>query len=732
MTATVAICLALLAADPDAAGRRPVDFATEIIPVLTRAGCNAGACHGAAAGRGGMHLSLLGADPGGDYETIVHALEGRRIHLVSAEQSLLIRKPTGQADHGGGQVLDEESPGTRRLLAWIRAGVPRTSRGVGSMTQSAVTESAVRENANAGWSGRRLVRLTVTPQRKLWDTIPAEVPLNVAAEFDDGEVADVTEWTVFTSSDSAAVQIDARFIAHVKRRGQHVVIARFLDRVIPIQLAVPLTGTPVDFAGLARSNFIDEEVFRVLSELRVPVSASAEDGEFLRRVTLDLTGRLPELIDTQAYLADSTPDKRARRIDALLQSEEFVDYWTFRFARLLQIHSLPNEKEIVTAYGDWLRRQLRAGNGLDQMVRELLTATGDSHQVGPANFGRMVADARGQAELVGRAFLGVRLECANCHNHPLDKWTQDDYHGLAAVFARVDRGRVVRLASRGGVTNLRTNEPAVPRIPGVRDLQSDRDNRAELAAWLTSSENRQFSRAAVNRLWRAMFGRGLVEPDDDLRDTNPATHPELLDRLAEDFVAHGFDIRRTLRQIALSQTYGRSSISIQQNAADDRFYSHAYRRELDAEVLLDAIADVTGVANRFPDSGEGARALHLIDPLAPAPSLDALGRCSRAAGCDQNASRGALASQLHLLNGELINQKLIDPSGRLQQLIREGRSNREIIDEFLLRAFCRPASNSESTKWQAKLASDDPAERRRRLEDFVWSLLNSGPFTENH
>lgn len=698
------LAVALLAAEVD----QPVHFDNNIIPVLTKAGCNAGACHGAAAGRGGFHLSLLGADPAADYETIVQAYEGRRINLVHPERSLLLAKPTGQLDHGGDVALDEDSPGAARLLAWIRSGAQRAEP-------------------------RRLIKFEIEPRRHISSAIPSSVPLRVMATFEGGPAENVTAWTVFTSADPAAVEIDRNHVATIRRRGQHVVIARFLDRVVPIQFNMPLSDDKIDLSREPRANFIDEEILGVLSDLRIPVSAEASDAAYLRRATLDLTGRLPEPATVDAYLSDTLPDKRRRLVANLLASDAFTDYWTLKFARLLRIRSSPNESEGVKAYSEWLRKEIRNDVPLDVMARKLLTATGDSYEVGPANFGRMVPDARGQAELIGQFFLGMRLGCANCHNHPLDKWTQDDYHGLAAVFARLDRGRNVQLTARGGLTNLRTNEPAVPRIPGEKYLAVDGDHREEVANWVTSSEGRYFAKATVNRLWRALFGRGLVEPTDDLRETNPSTHPELLERLAEDFIQHRFKIRHTLELIALSNTYGRSEATVTGNEVDDRFYSHAYRRPLPPEVLADAIADVTGVAYEFSGHAAGTRAVSIIDPLSPAPALDMLGRCSRAVACDEDGSmeRG-LPAQLHLLNGELINHKLIDPKGRLQGLITANKLNEDIVDEFYLRALGRHPQASELQRWKDRLDGVGPDERKKRLEDFAWSLLNSQPFIENH
>ncbi len=719
---------------------RSWDFDTEIMPVLTRAGCNAGACHGAAAGRGGFHLSLLGSDPASDHAAIVQEFEGRRINPAHPERSLLLAKPTGRMDHGGNTVLQPDGAGAARLVEWIRDGAPRgSSRRLLNLrvsyeplqerlpasergTPTAVEEGGAGRPSAPGVSER--ARLT-------------RVPIQVTATFqgasgEPGEPQDVTAWTVFTPADPAAVEVGEDYVARVTRRGQHVVMARFLSRVVPLQFSVPLSDQEVKLAGEPRANFVDDEILRVLSELRVPVSPPATDAAWLRRVSLDLTGRLPEPALINAQLQDKTPDKRGRLVDSLLNSEAYADYWTLKFARLLRLHSLTNEPEALQAYSTWLRREIAADTGLDQLARQLLTATGDSHVVGPANFGRMVADARGQAELVGQFFLGARLGCANCHNHPLDKWTQADYHGLAAVFARLDRGREVRLLSRGAVTNPRTCEPAVPRIPGVKDLPEG-DNRQAVADWLTAGTNRQFAKATVNRLWRALFGRGLVEPTDDMRETNPPTHPALLDRLADDFVEHGCSLRHTLRLLALSNTYGRSDSLVEGNARDDRFYSHAFRRPLEPEVLADAIADVTGVPEEYAGQPGGTRAVALIDPLSPASSLDVLGRCTLLGGCEEKPAVAAgLEAQLHLLNGEFINGKLTAESGRLRQSIAAQRTYAEIVDEFYQRALGRHATDAEAARWSTRLQAADESERRQRLEDFVWSLLNSRQFMENH
>ena len=682
----------------------PPDFATGVVPVLTRAGCNAGACHGAAAGRGGFHLSLFGGDPAADYDAIVHDLETRRVNLAHPEESLILGKPTGELRHEGGVRLEADGVGAKILADWIMAGAPRGT-------------------------ARRLTDFEVSPLDRTLESEGTAVPLRATARFDGGPAEDVTAWTVFSATDPAAVELDPETAtATVRRPGRHVVVARYLDRVVPVRFTLPLSDAAADHSKERRANFIDDEVYATLAALRIPVSPTADDATFLRRGRLDLTGRLPTPEEVESFLADRSADKRSALVDRLLRTDEFADYWAYRFAAVFRVRALPNEKEGAAALHGWLRDRLHKGTPFDIVARELLTAVGDSHVVPPAYFARLSPDARGQAELVGEAFLGVRLRCANCHNHPLDRWNQDDYHGLAAAFARLDRGRVVKVMGRGAVTNPRTGEAAMPRIPGVRDLDPTADGREAFADWLTARDNPYFARAAVNRLWRAMFGRGLVEPADDLRDTNPATHPELLARLADDFASHSYDVRRTLRLVATSETYGRSGAAVPGNRADECYYSHAYRRPLSAEVLADALADVTGVSDRYGDEPAGTRAVALTDPRTPAPSLDVLGRCSREASCERVVAGGGLSAKLHQINGELVNRKLASPEGRLHKLIAAGRSDDEIVAEFALRALGREPTADEMAFWRGRRAGD----RTAWLEDVAWGLLSCAEFRTNH
>ena len=708
----VAVPAVLLAAATTVANEdMAIDFDAQIVPVLTKSGCNAGACHGAAAGRGGFGLSLYGGNPAADYEAIVQHFEGRRVNLARPADSLLIAKPTEVLNHGGGGRLEYEGDGAKLLEAWIAAGAKRGP-------------------------GRPLVEFSVSPPLQIVDAPAQSVQLRACARFEgDGEAIDVTRWTVLTAEDPAAVQIDEMTgKTVVVRRGRHVVIARYLDRVVPVEIIVPLSNQSVDLSASPRKNFIDDLVLEKLATLRIPPSPQCDNATFLRRLRLDLTGRLPLPEEVTKFLTDKSPDKRERLIDKLLDSEEFVEFFTYQLAKLLRIRPPGNDEAAGLAFHGWLKKQVERGTPYDQMARELMLAEGDSHDYGPANFYRLAPTARDQAEYVSELLMGVRLRCANCHNHPLDQWTQDDYHGLAAVFARLDRGRVVKPTNRGEVTHPRTGESAVPRIPGERFLEASSDGRAALADWLTAEDNHYFARAIVNRLWKMLLGRGLIEPADDLRATNPATHPELLNRLAADFVENGYDLRHTLRRIANSAAYRRSSRSLPNNAADDGFFSHALDRPLPAEVLADAISDVTGVWDRYENQPPGTRAVSLFSPTIPSDALDILGRCDRSVSCETSADEtaGGLSTTLHLINGPLVNRKITSPEGRLRKLIDAGRSNDEIVAEFYLRALGRRPTEGEAAHWRETLSRDDErSSRRQALEDFLWGLLNCREFVGN-
>lgn len=697
-----------------------VDFENDLIPIFTKFGCNAGACHGAAAGRGEFNLSLFGGNPQADYEAIVRQLAGRRINLMRPEESLIILKPTAQISHGGGQVLDENGEGARLLRNWIRQG--------------ATYETL-----------RHLERVEISPQKHVISNLERPVQLHATAHFSDGTREDVTRWTVFTPEDTSAIEIDtATAVAKMRRRGRHIILARYLTEVVPIEFIAPLNEVPIQNAYKNNATHtspesmnpsIDDEILKLLSTLRLPVSPTVDDATFLRRVTLDLTGCLPTPEAVTAFLGDSSINKRETLVDTLLGSDEFNKYWTLQLAKLLRIGAQERNTQGAFVYHQWLSQQVRDGVGYNQIARSVILATGDSHEVGPANFYRTVNGPREQAEFMSELFMGARLRCANCHNHPLDKWTQDDYHGLAAIFAKIESDQIVKVKLSGEVIHPATREKAAPRIPGNRFLSANvPDGRVELADWLTGQDNPYFAKAIVNRLWKAMMGRGLVEPVDDFRSTNPATHPELLTELADDFVAHGYDLRRTLRRIALSESYARSADMLPQNATDDRFYSHALRKPLEPEVLADAISDVLGIPDTYGNEPIGTRAVSLFNPNTESEALDILGRCGRETSCESATDvTDGLQRKLHLFNGDLLNARIGVPGSRLDRLMAVDKLPMEIVSEFYLAALNRYPTETEQQFWEQYIDVNASANFQRAiLEDMVWSLLTCNEFVANH
>ena len=688
-----------------------VDFSNDLLPVFTKAGCNAASCHGAAIGRGGFKLSLYGGNPAADYEAIVRQVEGRRVNLARPEESLIVLKPTKQIAHRGGRRLIDGKEGAELLLRWIRQGAGLIS-------------------------SRSLDRVEISPGRHVAEKPGASIELRATAFFSDGSKQDVTRWTVFTAEDPSAVKIDSESAAaKLLRRGRQIVIARYLDRVTPIELIVPLSGSKPDLSAEPRRGFIDREILEARSTLRLAPSPGADDATFLRRVTLDLGGRLPTAAATRAFLARTDPKKRRAVIDRLLASEEFSEYWTLRLAKLLRVNPGQQHRQGALKYHQWLHQQVRDNTGYDELARTVILATGDSHLVGPANFYRTVKGPRKQAEFMSEVFMGSRLRCANCHDHPLDRWTQDDYHGLAAIFARIEGEQVVKVKASGEVIHPRTLEKALQRIPGEDFLGADIvDGRGQLARWLTAHGNPYFARAIVNRLWKALMGRGLVEPADDFRATNPPTHPALLSSLADDFVKNGYDLRHTLRTIALSAAYSRSSKATEENKADGSFYSHALRQELEPEVLADAISDVLGVAGSYGEEPKGTRAVTLVDPKTRSVALDILGRCSREESCESPAgATGGLQRKLHFFNGALLNARIAAPGSRLDKLITAGQPPLSIVEQVYLAALGRYPAAAESAFWKEQFGDNVPADRQRELlEDFVWSLLVCNEFTSNH
>ena len=690
-----------------------VEFENDLVPVLTKMGCNAGQCHGSAIGRGDFKLSLYGGNPKSDFEEIVRRMNGRRVNLAKPEDSLIVLKPTANLKHGGRMVFDDGSESEQLLINWIKQGA--TNR-----------------------KYRQLKHVEVTPRKFVATKRNHTTPLKAIAHYDDGSTRDVTPWTAFVAEDASAVEINEQAAtSRILRGGRHVVVARYLSDVIPIVLVAPLNGDAIDLSSEPRRNFIDEEVLHLLTELRLPVSPLADESTFLRRITLDLTGRLPEYNqETRTGGID-----REDIVDELLASEEFVDFYTLQLAKLLRIQSKGDKNTVATTpraargFHHWIAQQLRNGVGYDEIATRIITATGDTTKVGPATFYTAVEDPQRQTEFATEVFMGSRMKCANCHNHPLDKWTQDDFHGLTAIFAKLTRERVIKLNPLGKAIHPNTGEAARMKIPGETFLPATtRDGREALAKWLTAPDNPYFAKAIVNRLWKSLMGRGLVEPVDDFRSTNPATHPTLLNRLADDFIEHGYDLRHTLKRIAMSATYARSSIPVSGNETDDRFYSHTIQKPLEPAVLADAISDVLGVATQYGSEEYGTRAVALPDGNLRSNALDILGRCDRSKSCEGTPSPvGPLAQKLHLFNGGLLNDRVGATGSRLDRFIKVEMHPMKIVRDYYQTALNR-RPNEQETQFLGTLLNPvmPPSRQRELLEDIVWSIVTCKEFVTNH
>ena len=695
----------------DAVDSDAVDFDIQIMPILTKAGCNSGACHGAAAGRGGFHLSLYGSRPNADFSEITRALEGRRIDRRNSEFSLLLLKPTEQLNHEGGTRLERDGHDYHTVLNWINQGARRTQL-------------------------RRLAEFTIGSQpidRVENSTIESpQVRLIATAKLSDGSEVDVLRSTVLTPNDPDAVQVDARGVATLLRPGRHLVVARFLNQVRPLELIVPWTND-AQHSKVERStvplNTIDDFIDYRLHELGLTAEPIIDDAAFIRRLTLDLTGRLPVPSAVENFVNGSAKEKRSELVEALLQSDEFNDFWTYRMALLLRVPQAKNNPAAARAYYDWLHECIASDVPLNEIARQLLLAEGATQTSGPASFYNVAGDARGQAEFVSQVLLGVRLQCANCHDHPLDAWTQDDYHGLAAIFARIKRGPIIVESRTGEVIHPGTGDPAAAKIPGGQFLPPAANYRTEFSKWLTSDENAYFRRAMANRVWSHLMGRGLVDPVDDHRVTNPATHPELLSFLADDLATHDFQLRQLVRKICISDVYARGVTNDSSSRPTKEYYAAATTKPMSAEVFLDAVADVTGVSST---DLLNSRAVSFDGLVSKSEPLDVLGRCAEV--CESSVvERTNLAVQLQLLNGEILNARLSAEDGALMQEVKSGWAAESLILNFYLRAFSRPPRDSEMTYWKSQFPKDAGSESFADIaQDFVWSLLNSDEFCNNH
>jgi hypothetical protein len=695
------------------------DFGEDIVPILTRAGCNTGGCHGKASGQNGFHLSFLGYDPDGDYETITRDAGGRRLARLNPRESLLLQKATGRVAHGGGLRLVPGSTDYRAVLSWLEAGAPRTR----------------------GKTHGSLASIRIEPADVHLDA-PGPQQFRVLASYADGHERDITRLASFRVGDDSALSINPEGKAVLLKRAEAHLVVRYQSQVVSTRVSTLINpDLDFNFSKLKRRNFIDDELYKRLESLKVPPSPPASDAAFLRRISLDLTGEQPQPEDVRRFLADTDPDKRLKLIDRLLQSQEFVHFWEIKFGDLLAITQARFQNG-AGYYHTWLQEQLEKNAPWDQSVRTLLTALGNPMVLGggPANYALDGPDAKTSAEQTAQRFLALRLRCAQCHDHPFDIWTQDDYFALAAFFAKVQRNAagmgartIVKLNPKGEVEHLRTKKPAVPRVLGgkVVTIKDGEDPRKVLADWITAPDNPYFARATANWAWAQFFGKGLADPPDDLSKSNPPVHPELLDALAKHFIEHKFDIRDLIRTITTSEAYGLSSGTVPGNEKDTRLFSHQIPRPLTAHQMADALAQATDVPNRFPNRASSTRAIDVWDPATASPILDTFGRCSRQVGCASVATPPlSLRQSLLLIGGDVIESKVSSLNGYLSNLLELSPEADEIVENLYMRVLCRPPAAEELSRWSAELKQSKSL--REASEDLFWALLNSREFSFNH
>ena len=708
-------------------------FRNQVQSVLSKQGCNSGACHGAAAGKNGFRLSLRGYDPEFDFYSITRQSRGRRIVPKDPGRSLLLTKPTGAIPHKGGVRFREDSRDYRAISEWIAAGHPGPKP-----------------------EDPRLDHLEILPKNAILKPGDSQ-PLIVLAHFTDGQVEDVTAWARYTPTNLTVAKVDDNGLVNVMGHGEGAIVAWYLAKNVVATVTSPYpTKVPTEvFAEAPKANVIDELVLEKLKQLNLPPSPRCSDGEFIRRASLDTIGVLPTVEETRNFIKDTSTDKRSRLVEELLKRPEFVDYWTYKWSDLLLLSGQRLRPQALDSFYNWIRQNVEQNTAWDEFVRKVVLARGSTFENGAANFYSLHQDPLEMAENLSQAFLGMSIGCAKCHDHPMEKWTNDQYYGMANLFARVkgkgwggdfrsgDGNRTIFIVEEGDVIQPRTGKPQPPRPLDGEALPFDDpgDRRVDLAKWLTSPENPYFSRAIVNRVWANFLGTGIVEPVDDLRLTNPASNEALLAALADHLVDNQYDLKALMRLILNSETYQRSGIPLEGNRADERYYSRYYPKRLSAEVLLDAISQATEAPTKFPGYPDGTRALKLRDANVDSYFLQTFGRPDRLITCEcERTSDPSMTQVLHILNGETLNEKLArkaDEKAKIQdnrigRLLKAQTPLAEIADEIYLAAFSRLPSDDDRKRLLEVLDSVPESEKREAIEDLFWSLLSSKEFLFNH
>jgi hypothetical protein len=695
----------------------PVSFKYQTLAALNKAGCNAGACHGSPSGKAGFRLSLRGFDPPLDILTLRTEYYGRRTNIMNPSESLLLKKPLMEIAHGGGRRLRKGDPSHTVLHDWIAEGLRLDDE-----------------------KEPKLVKIEVVPSKRVLLQSSSRQQLYINGYFSDGSVRDLTALTVFSSSNENVATVSDLGLVEKSGRGETAVLARYLDK-----MSTSFITYLEDVEGFAwnspkENNFIDAIAFEKMQQLQILPSDLCTDSEFVRRAYLDVSGRLPQIEETVAFLNDKDQNRRAKLIDTLLDTTDFAEFWTLKWSDILRVNSKKLNTAGVHKFNRWVYENIRTDKPIDQFTRELLTARGSVFENPAANYWRASRDPNDATETTAQLFLGIRIQCAKCHNHPFEKWTQDNYYGIAAAFTRIGRKKgstkddeVIYVTSSGEIKQPRTGQTMKVHLllKGDVDVPVDQDRRQVFAEWLTKPENPFFARASVNRIWSHLMGRGIVEPVDDFRDSNPPSNGKLLDELSAQFVKNNFSRRWAIRTIMNSRLYQLSSRKNKFNDDDEVYASHATTRLLSAEQLLDAICAVTEVNESFKGVPSGTRAVSLPEPPTDNYFLKIFGQPQRemACGCERS-NESNLSQALQMINGPVVHNKLRDKRSRIARLIKAGKSDDDIISSLYLAALSRRPVAAEFAAAKKHIAASK--DRKQALEDVGWAILNSKEFLFQH
>ncbi|MCH2588628.1 MAG: DUF1549 and DUF1553 domain-containing protein [Planctomycetales bacterium] len=694
----------------------PVSFIRDVIPAISKVGCNAGTCHGAQKGKRGFKLSLRGYDPLYDYRALVDDLSGRRFNRSRPEQSLMLLKPTQGVPHEGGFLFDEKSRTYSVLKQWIAEGCRFDT-------------------------AKRVARIEVFPKKPLLETTDSQQQLIVMAHFPDGTSRDVTRDAVFETSDFEVATVSKTGRIEAVRRGEAAALVRYEGLYAAAPVAI--IGNREGFAWKAapERNYIDKLVNAKLQRMKILPSGTCSDAEFLRRASIDLTGLPPTVEQVKLFLADKRPtiEKRNAKIDQLIGSPQFIEHWTLKWSDLLLSNSKFITEKGSWAFRNWIRRAVATNMAFDKFVYQLMTANGSTFENPAANYYRISREPKVVMENMTQVFIGTRFQCNQCHDHPFERWTQRQYYELSAYFAGVGRKAgpvkgeeiIYSLATPTDIKHPSTGETIPAAFPFSSDLDKKTpDPRVRLADWLTSSKNPYFAKSIVNRYWSYLHGRGIIDPVDDIRASNPPSNPPLLDELTRRFIANGFDLKRLIREMARSETYQRSFRPNKWNDDDSLNFSHASPRRLTAEQLFDALHVATGAPSRIPGVPVGFRASQIPDPKVKIGFLDMFGRPPRESPCEcERSSDVSLSQTLNMINGPTVSDAIIHPEGRVAKLVAAKADDKTIVGDVYLAVICRPPTEAELKQGVAYLAG--VGNRSEAAQDLMWALVNSPAFLFN-